>query len=197
MNRIPFLITFLFITTFSYSQDLNHNRQFGFDASGFLSQFLNFGGSASGNTIYYLTYRKFGEKKNKRYGLGGNLAILGGGGSTSSRLNVNYRYGTERFHDFEKRWRAVYGMDFTQDLSTVSGTDRDFVFSYGFGIAPFLGLQYRINSQLSLSTEVAYHFGAVLAWGDELSGGIATSFRPPLALYAQYDFYRDPERSKK
>ncbi len=171
----------------------NFQQQFGFDAAGFLSRFFNFSNnSGSGfNTPYYLTYRKLGEKKNVRIGLGLSFSVEGNGdGKANSFYNLNFRAGKERFNDFGKRWRAFYGWDYKLFFNyNINGSSSNKALSAGTGIAPIFGLQWRLNERLSFSTEIAYNLFLTYrnTNGNDRFGG-NTSFSHPTAVYVQYDF---------
>ncbi|MBI5913775.1 MAG: hypothetical protein HY842_00210 [Bacteroidetes bacterium] len=195
MKKLILPAMFLLAACAAFSQNadaLAHTRQFGFDAAGFLARFFDFsGGGGFGETPYYLSYRKLGEKKNTRLGLGANLGVEGDGdGGANSSNTINFRAGSERFNDFGKRWRAFYGWDFKFSFSFLStGGSGNSTTQVALGAAPLFGLQFRLNERLSLSSEIAYNF--FLTFRDN-SGrsrfGASTSFSPPIAVYVNYDF---------
>ncbi len=173
------------------NQPETFTQQFGFDAAGFLGRFFNLSGSGSAETPYYLSYRKLGEKKNTRLGLGANLSVEGdGNGGTNSLNAINFRAGGERFNDFGKRWRAFYGWDFKMFFTFLStGGSGNNATQLGLGAAPLFGLQWRLNERLSFSTEIAYNlFLTVRDSNGRTRFGANTSFSPPLAWYVNYDF---------
>jgi len=195
MKRIFLLFTIALFSTFSYSQDLNYNRQIGFDATGFLSQFLNFGGSSSNRSPYFFTYRKYGEKKNTRIGLGAQLDLQFTNERTSS--SIDFRVGEERFHDYGKRWRAFYGWDFKAGLDVITNPNSSNAANIRIGAAPFAGLQFRLNERISFATETAYNIWLVTVLrGDESNISLTTEYLPPLSIFVQYDFYRNKKVKK-
>lgn len=179
-------------------QAQDYDRQIGIDGNQFLSQFFNFGGSVNNFSSYFLTLRKLGETHNRRFGFGANLAFNSNDVASSSSINV--RFGKERFKDFGKidQWRAFYSLDHKVGLDIFINNGDNNRANLRFGVAPVVGLQFRINDRISLSTEAAFNF-----W---LSGGFArdnnvisfnTSFEPPLSLFVQYDFKKKEKETKE
>lgn len=190
MKKSLVLLSFLSFTTFLFSQNENYNRQVGFDATGFVTQFLNLGSSSSGSSPYVFTYRRLGDKKNIRFGLGGSFNI-----AEERVINtLEFRVGKERFKDFEKRWRALYGWDFKLGGFYNSDRNDNISTSLRIGASPFFGLQFRINERLSVSTETAYNFWLGQTVRDEeASYQFFTNFTPPVSLFVQYDIYLKPK----
>lgn len=186
-----FLLLLAASTAFCQNEQPAFHRQFGFDAGSFLARFLNFSGSGTSETPYYLSYRKLGEKKNVRLGLGASLSVEGDGTDGSNTANViNFRAGTERFNDFGKRWRAFYGWDYKLFFSYLSTSSSDNSSTQlGLGLAPLFGLQWRLNERLSFSSELAYNLFLTLRDSNGITRlGASTSFSPPVAVYVNYDF---------
>lgn len=105
---------------------------------------------------YQLTIKTLGEKSNKRFSAGINLNTIYSRGISSS-LSLNMRFGKERFFDFGKnaKWRFFYGLDYLVNASASVNSNWG-VGNIGAGIAPFAGLQYRINERLVVYTETNY-----------------------------------------
>ena len=177
-----------------------NQRQFEFNAGSFIAQFLNFSGSGAIPNPYQATYRKLGENKNTRIGLGVNLNIDGGeADGTNIVSSINFRTGKERFTDFGltknsqkklKRWRAFYGVDakFFINYSSFSASDTQ-SFSIGVGPSAFFGLMFQINNRLSLSTETSYDF--IFSFRDALGKsrfGLNSFYFAPTALFLGYRF---------
>ena len=194
MKRINLLLTFCFFATFSFSQDYNYNRQIGFDATGFISQFL-LAGTSNSRSPYHFTYRKYGATKNTRIGFGADLDIQFTNERTSN--SIDYRVGTERFHDFGKRWRAFYGWDFKFGLDVILNANSSNAVNVRLGGAPFAGLQFRLNERISFATETTYNIWLVNVFRrSETNTSLSTEYLPPLSVFVQYDFFR-PEKVKK
>lgn len=196
MKKQILFISFLLFSSTVFSQTGNYNRQFGVDATGFVAQFLNFSGSGAGTPSYFFTYRKLGDKQNSRVGIGGNFILSGGDSDTRFITNINARFGKERYKDFAKRWRGFYGWDLKTGLGVNAGGGNEVV-SLNLGPSAFFGLLFRLNSRLSLSTETSFD---ILANGlfreDSNDFSVATFFRPPMALYVNYDFFKNGKAKK-
>lgn len=190
MKKILTLSAFLVFTFAVYGQNTaqDYSRQFGFDAAALLGRLFN---TPTSETPYYFTYRTYGENKNTRLGLGADFSVEGdGNGGTNSHIGLNFRVGSERFNDFGTRWRAFYGWDFktffSYDSNSGGGNSST---RLGLGVSPLFGLQWRLNERLSFSTELAYNLFLTMRDNNSRTRfGVNTSFSPPLALYAQYDF---------
>ena len=173
------------------AQSQDYDRQVGIDASKFLGQFLNFGGSGSSFSPYYLNYRKLGETTNTRMGFGANLDLQFNGSRSLS--SIDFRIGKERFKDFGKKneWRAFYGWDFKTGIEALFNNGNNNRSIIKFGLAPVLGLQFRINERITLSTETAYNIWLSIGIAeDENIVNLISDFAPPLSLFVQYDFFK-------
>ena len=188
MKRIYLLFTFCILATSFYAQDYNYNRQIGFDATGFLSQFL-LGGSSINQSPYYFTYRKFGDTQNTRIGFGADLDIQFSNERSSN--SIDYRVGKEKFSDFGKHWRAFYGTDFKAGLDMILNVNATNAVNIRIGVAPVAGLQFRLNERISFSTETTYNIWLVSVFrGDESNVSLSTEYLPPLSVFVQYDFLK-------
>jgi len=176
-----------------------YKKQFGFDASVLLNRFLNFSGNNPQSSPYQITYRKFGETTNKRYGIGFRIRVDAGDLEPTSQFSVQFRFGKERFMDFGKslasnpeikRWRAFYGLDWKTQLGIIHIGPSDVTnFSAKFGPSPFFGLSFQINERLSIATEMSYDFGiSYNRVSDQNNFQLTGDFLPPLGIYLQYDF---------
>jgi len=176
-----------------------YQKQFGFDASVLVNRFLNFSGSNPQSSPYQITYRKYGETSNKRYGLGFRIGLDVGDSDPTTQTSIQFRFGKERFKQFGKtlpqnssisRWRAFYGWDWKTQLGLIHvGANDATNFSIKFGPSPFFGLSFQINERLSISTELAYDLGVTFSRIAEQNNlQFSGDFIPPLALYFGYDF---------
>lgn len=167
----------------------NYNRQIGIDATSLLTLFVNSNGSFN-NNLYFLNFKKASKKGNFRFGFGGDFEIEERNSGTNSDFGFNLRFGEERYVDFGKQWRAYYGWDFRTNLSFISfGSNDNSQTQIALGAAPVIGLQFRINSRLSVSTEAAYNAFFIIkdASGDTNLSAL-TFFSTPSFLYFNFDF---------
>jgi len=203
LRKFYLLIFPLFLFSSLYAQDapstIVYKKQFGFDASVLVNRFLNFSGNNPQSSPYQITYRKYGETFNKRYGLGFRISLDVGDVDPTTQSSVQFRFGKERFKQFGKtlprnskisRWRAFYGWDWKTQLGIIHiGATDATNFSLKFGPSPFFGLSFQINERLSISTEMAYDLGVTFSRISEQNTLRFTGdFIPPLALYLGYDF---------
>lgn len=151
-------------------------NEFGIDVTGTIRFFMKFQNSSDYiyTPKYYLTYRRYLNHGNIRFGIGGDvsdLEITGmvGDSNIYHRVsnNVDTRFGWEFKSDLSKRWQVFYGLDFR----FLIGKQRDEVaffnggYAVGFenhsttyGVAPVLGFRYKINNRISLLTEASFSF---------------------------------------
>ena len=179
MKRVILLIAVMLTTFSASSQDdfLNENKnELGLDVTGFIGFFTQFqqSGDFAYNPTYYLTYRRYFESGNIRFGIGGDHDRFEVSSSISdSRTFVNQasaistRIGWEWQTDLSKRWQAFYGVDFRY---IHSGQDKEAVFFNGgyavgsrfkantFGLSPVLGFRFKLNDRISLLTEASLSF---------------------------------------
>lgn len=197
------LVLLLCLSLNSFAQDpspkTNFEKQFSFDASVLVNRFLNFSGNNPQSSPYQITYRNYGERTNKRYGLGFQIGLELGDLDPTTQSSVLFRFGKERFKEFGKalprnseikRWRAFYGWDWKTELilQHIGNVDITNV-SLGFGPSPFFGLSFQINERLSIATEMAYDL--ILNYSRISERNIVrfrSEFLPPVGLYLGFDF---------
>lgn len=199
MKRPTFFIcTFLLLFAFhSKAQELNYNKQYGFNGSTLLKGLIDLPTSP-----YQISIKTYGEEKNKRLQIGltlnANLTVSNNS-NFSGGFGFQIRSGKERFEDFGKddKWRVFYGVDGVYGLALNSFVD-NVRLQFSGGIAPFVGLQYRINERLSIFTEASYQAVLQLApSSDATSIGLNGSFLPPAAIWVAFDFYKKEEEKIK
>lgn len=168
-----------------------YTKQVGVDATGFLARIFNFQQTNSfSQPAYYFTMRKMKEKHNTRFGIGADVLAQGTGNGTNSSVILNLRFGRDKSKDFGKHWQAYYGWDIKTNLAFASiGSSSNSTTQLGLGFAPVVGLQFKLNSRLVVSTEAAYSFFVtVFDQQGSTNVGFLTSFNPPYALYLNYNF---------
>jgi len=190
-KSIFLLFTFLILAFQIKAQEQPaFNKQYAFNGSSLLAGLIDLPGSP-----YQLSIKTYGEKTNKRLQLGFTLntnANLTNSDFTGS-LGFRARAGKERFEDFGKndKWRVFYGLDGVYSLA-LNGVDDNFRAQISGGVAPFIGLQYRINDRLSIFTEASYQaLLRITPIDDEVNVGIGTGFSSPAAIWLAVDFYKE------
>lgn len=223
-----FLSTMLLVCFLSASsQDIKtHKNEFGLDFTGFARQFLfNNNDEFSSNyydPIYFVTYRRHIKKSNLRFGIGGSYEDKHYPSSNpndslryhSVNNSVDLRLGYEFTSEIAKRWQVFYGVDLR---SSISHYKNDAPFNNAgyangsegrnntYGVAPVLGVRFRITDRLSLLTEANFAFNIQKETsskyfiplsdqypplpdvGPETTNRTFTSFTKPLALYLTFD----------
>jgi len=211
---------------------LRYRNELGIDATPFIKnilQFSEFGGSSYA-TIYSITYRRYIKRGALRVGLGGGFSrnesesfqtFTGTAGDTSvddfRAHQVDARIGYEFYTNLARRWQIYYGAD--ARLSTAENravsrfvdgtteTERTQTSSYTYyGVAPVLGVRFRLTPRISLRTEASFSIlrstsesesrvrttdPSAPPLADQVSlrksEGFVTSFQQPLALFINFD----------
>lgn len=164
-----------------------HLNEFGIDVTGFLKEYLNFGVSdpalysPSYTPTYYLTYRRHFNCGNLRVQVGGsysNNQISSNYNSDTNRYyekgySINTSIGWEFYDNLGKKWQVFYGADlrgsyvYSNNDDNTSGvvTANGSLFFNGwlsktqiYGLAPLLGIRFKLTKRLSILTETSYTF---------------------------------------
>jgi hypothetical protein len=187
------------------------------DATGLLQQFLFTSGTGSGYyniTPYMISYKRIFNNNNAiRFGVGGttskdNSTTNDSIENSSKRTNFNVGIGVEHYAYLTKRWNFFFGIDaianyseneYVQD-NTTGTTNTTKQINYGYGVSPLVGIQFKINSRISVSTETRYDI--VFTQGDSKrtyipdssfdtktkSNGIRTTFNAPVNINFRVHF---------
>lgn len=157
------------------TQSNNYKNEFGLDVTGFLQQFLYMNGSQFPNyytPVYYLTYRRHIGKCNLRAAIGGlyyhqpfeSPFINDQNEYERNTQQFDLRVGWEWTSEISRRWQAFYGLDYRQgfmhdyndapywNAGYANGRESTTI---SYGIAPVLGIRFRLNERISLSTEAS------------------------------------------
>lgn len=174
------LLIFITATLFStsvFSQTVSPDttkkefkNSIGLDVTYFIRQFTF---SNGGPNYYYnfpsiLTYRRIIKSNAIRISLGGyvnnNDGIMNDTlKEKNSRSNYNIRLGFERYFYIGKKWMGYFGPDlvagYTEFGSEHNSPSEKYKMkqeTYSYGISPFLGITFQINSRLSIASEASY-----------------------------------------
>jgi hypothetical protein len=155
-----------------------HLNELGVDMAPFLKFYLNFSGNGGVyQPNYMLTYRRYFKKSNFRAGIGGNYlhseipSPYNGDSLKTKYLNKQssfaVRIGYEFFQEISRLWQVYYGADLITNYSHQRNDVTNWNDGYaagqentstGFAIAPVLGIRFRINKRISLTTESSFLF---------------------------------------
>jgi hypothetical protein len=180
------VITFALISLFQniHGQDTikpraakEHLNELGLDMTPFIKFYLDFSDYGSGYypANYFLTYRHYFKKGNLRSGLGGNYNYSQtpspyNGDSLkikyeSRQKSFEFRIGYEFFQNLSKHWQVYYGADVIAGYyylkndapfwngGYANGTENE---TQAIGLAPVLGVRFKISNRLSLLTEANF-----------------------------------------
>ena len=159
-------------------------NELGLDFTPLIKFYLNVGNNSTSlpyQPVYYLTYRYHFKKSNIRCAIGGDYADSEASspysGDTKTYHNTShalyFRIGYERFENLSKRWQIFYGIDFRPSViyekndapywngGYANGVEDQTV---SLGIAPLLGLRFRINNRVSILTESSYQLNKNNSW---------------------------------
>lgn len=179
-NKIFILLSgFLLLAQNVLSQTDTTNQyknEFGIDVTGTIRFFTKFQSSSDYNytPTYYLTYRRYFDQGNIRFGIGGNLSDLEitgmvGDSNIYHRItnSIDTRLGWEFKSELSKRWLVFYGLDvrFSSGKQKNEAAFFNGGYAVGFenrsttyGFAPVLGFRFKLNNRISLLTEANLSF---------------------------------------
>lgn len=230
MKKIIFTITYvvMFLPIFSQqatSTEVNpivqsRKHELGIDVSNFIKTYLNTSTSSPFNpSLYMISYRRYFAKSNFRSAIGGNYFYQESDSPyNGDSLNKKFydrrnsfmlRAGYEFFQNLSQRWQVFYGADLSWNYTHSRNDTPFFTGGYANGtetttnsyaFTPLLGLRFRINQRVSLTTETYFS-----VYSEETSSfryyeptraslprkedtpkttslGIKTSFTPPFFL---------------
>ena len=185
-----------------------YNNVITLDATGLLRQFFSF---STGVYYYYspylIGYKRIFKSNALRINLGGSYTSNSGvrddtiHGKTL-RYNYDIGIGYEHYCYLSKRWNLYFGADAIFNYSyneygadrTTTSSYKQTSHAYGYGVAPLVGIQFKITPHLSVSTETQYNFTMTYDVSENTntpssiydtkskSTGFSTQFIPPTSL---------------
>lgn len=156
-----------------------YKNEFGLDITGTIRFFTKLQSSSDYFYVptYYLTYRRYMDKGNIRFGMGGEAITQElpspYNDSTvykSNSSSLDSRFGWEFKSDLSKRWQAHYGLDFRFSMGNEKNEANYFNGGYAngyeshfsiLGLAPVLGFRFKLNERISLLTEANLSFNMI------------------------------------
>lgn len=154
-----------------------HLNEVGVDITPFIKFYLNFSDNSGWyyQPNYMLTYRRYFKKSNFRSAIGGNyLYSETPSPYNGDSLKIKYynrqssfvlRIGYEFFQNLSRRWQVYYGADLTTSYSHQRNDAPYWNGGYangqestakGFGLAPVLGVRFKMSKRISLITESSF-----------------------------------------
>lgn len=142
-------------------------NEFGTDITLLIEQIFNFNEAPYYSNyfpLYHFTFKRYFNQFSIRAGIGGRTWDERDE-NNYSRM-INYRLGVERSIDFNKRWSSYFGVDFIHQLNN-SRTENHYInggWQHGqenqnskIGVSPIIGIEFKINSRISLQTETKFY----------------------------------------
>lgn len=176
----PILLLIAMFTTFFFSQNLYAQdgdmmkketyHELGINVTTFINEFVSLNNNDADLGDYMVTYKYHFGQTALRFGLGGRLTQLNEdnvGGATRKTNNSQFdiRVGYEWKKPITKKWAFYTGID------AIASSDRDVSIANSsvdevtstqsttsFGGGPILGIQFFINSHISLGTEGSFYY---------------------------------------
>lgn len=153
-----------------------YRNELGIDVLGTI-RFFKFPGASdvySYTPNYFLTYRRYFDRGNIRFGVGGEISKSEqphpfGAQVTYDRLlnSMDSRFGWEFKSVLTKRWQVFYGIDFGYSILNFKNEASYFSGGYAVGteshaktysLAPVLGFRFKLTDRISLLTEANFSF---------------------------------------
>jgi len=150
-------------------QDQEKYSEVGINATSFINEFISLNSNDAAIGDYMITYKYHFGSKALRLGLGGSFTQIdedtdGNGTRTTNNNQLDIRVGYEWNKRITKRWAFYSGMDIVAGNEFSSSISNNFervetsVRTTSVGGGPILGIQFFINSHISLMTEGSLYF---------------------------------------
>lgn len=187
------------------------STEIGLNITNTLAGFFNAGGSDLPTDPYLLSFKRSNKDGALRFGLNFKVKnkreFLDNGTRNIKENDVFFRAGYEWRKKVDKRFTLFYGLDLVGEFENEQLSFQSFGFEdlssfdniYGFGGGPFLGIMFRLNDRIALSTEGSIY--GLLQYNENLtdignglppvesnSTGFKMSPAVPSSLYAIFIF---------
>jgi hypothetical protein len=170
MKKISSILLLFSITTFSFSQIVTpdtskreYKNVIGLDATGILREVVNLSSTPYFYSPYIISYRRIIKRNAIRVNIGGYISnsdvAINGNTMKNSTSSFDFAVGFEHYAYLTKRWNYYYGIDLLTKIYYTEGITNNAInrmTKNSFGISPLVGLQFRINPRMSISTEASY-----------------------------------------
>jgi hypothetical protein len=180
--KMKLLIAMVLLSTNVFSQGTVedttkkvHNNIISLDATGLLRQFFNLNtGSGYLNSDYIIAYRRVIKNNALKLELGGDISNTNGkSNDTLNNTHTNYilnvSLGFEHYTYLSKKWTFYYGVNAIYNYSEYKNKTDWTTTSYytnagsskSIGIAPVLGIVFKITNRVNIATETSYNVSYV------------------------------------
>ncbi len=151
----------------------DHNQEkyseVGINATSFINEFISLNSNDASIGDYMVSYKYHFGGKALRFGLGGSFSQIdedtdGNGNRTTNNNRFDLRFGYEWNKKITERWAFYSGMDIIAGNDYISSVSDNFervetsTRSTTVGGGPILGIQFFINSHISLMTEGSLYY---------------------------------------
>lgn len=143
-------------------------HEFGINVTTFINELVSLNNNEADLGNYMITYKYHMGHNALRFGIGGQFQKLdepvGGGNRVSKNNKFDLRLGYEWNKPISKKWSFYFGLDAiggnanseTKAINNDEITTTDQTYYYGGG--GMIGIQFFINSNISLSTEGSIYY---------------------------------------
>jgi hypothetical protein len=220
MKKLILILTLVVLSTSVFSQitkpdttKKEYKNIIELNVNVLLHQFFSLTSVYYFNPSYMISYKRIFKNNAIRFGVNGstssdnstqNDTIKSG----QKRNSFNAGLGIEHYCYMRKRWNFFFGVDaiayysenyYLQGNSSISSY-KEIENEYGYGVSPLIGIQFKINSRFSVSTESSYDI--TYTKGDDKrtetpspiynihkkSHGIQSAFNAPAGINFQIHF---------
>ncbi len=189
MKKLTTVLLSIFFVSNLFSQDtISIQKEIGFDITSVFNIIKSSSYNQRADDIF-LYYKTTKGDKTTRYGLGGLFEIETSKNSASV-IRLNLSIGREKRIDLSNRWQIYRGFDYRLLFSGRYGSG-GYVNSSGIalGIAPLIGVKFKIVPRLWISTEMSYGFFiGVNDSSDSINIRLYTELFAPGSLFLFYRF---------
>ena len=161
------------VISIAQTDEKNFKNEIGFNASGFASNYLNFGGGVISNNPYTFTYKRFFNSGAIRTGLSANGSKFDdnrfvNNGADQTNFVLDSRIGYEWSAKLAEKWSLIYGIDALFGLNNfkrksfqklwdgtanVPVTNVSVNNNQTVGIGPIAGIEWAVTKRIALYTE--------------------------------------------
>lgn len=153
-------------------------HQYGMNISPLLIQVLPLNRGSNRTGPYGFSYTRI-NRKNKIFRLGLGIFV---DEFDEDNSHINLRIGGGKLRKISEKWHLMTGWDlmiFAGSFNTPSTENSD---DGGIGFGPYMGIQYYLTSNISLSTE------SRLFMGTSVNSGVTFRVIPPISVFVNVNF---------
>jgi len=220
MKKIILILTIVIASSFAFGQITERdttkktfNNIIEFNANGIMREIISLSNSNYYNSQYIVGYKRVFKNNAIRLNIGGGISNDNSTNndtvkSGNTRNTINVALGFEHYSYLRKRWNMFYGIDIKTNYTkyhylqgnTATSSYEETQINYGYGPSPLIGLQFKINSRFSITTEASFDILFTSAEDSRTNipqsqynshskdTGMQTTFNAPLAINFRIHF---------